>query len=39
MAGLQPKTFNGIPFDVQPTVMEVPRKSLAADYAGGRLPF
>jgi len=39
MAGLKPKSLEGIPFDVQPTVMDVPRKSIAADYAHGRLPY
>jgi len=39
-AGVTPvKSLIGIPFDVQPTVMDVPRKSIAADYAHGRLPY
>lgn len=30
--GLQPKTLNGIPFDVQPWPIEVPHVSLASNY-------
>lgn len=33
--GWKPKTLIGIPFDVQPMPVAVPRRSLAADYAGG----
>jgi hypothetical protein len=32
LAGLQPKTIAGIPFDVQPWPVEVPRRSIATDY-------
>jgi hypothetical protein len=35
--GLQPRTLAGIAFDVQPLPIEVPRRSIAADYARGRL--
>jgi hypothetical protein len=35
--GLKPRTLAGIAFDVQPMPIEVPRRSIAADYAGGRL--
>ena len=31
--GLQPKMIDGIPFDVQPWPVEVPRRSIAKDYA------
>ena len=31
--GLQPRTLAGITFDVQPMPVEVPRRSIAADYA------
>ena len=31
--GVQPRTENGIPFDIQPEPIEVPRVSIAADYA------
>lgn len=31
--GLQPRALDGIPFDVQPVPVEVPRRSIAADYA------
>jgi hypothetical protein len=31
--GLQPKGLEGIPFDVQPVPVEVPRRSIATDYA------
>jgi hypothetical protein len=31
--GLQPKGLDGIPFDVQPVPVEVPRRSIATDYA------
>ena len=31
--GLQPRTLDGIAFDVQPMPVMVPRKSIAADYA------
>lgn len=33
VAGLQPRSLAGIPFDVQPWPVEVPRRSIAADYA------
>lgn len=33
--GLQPRTLAGITFDVQPMPVEVPRRSIAADYARG----
>ncbi len=32
-AGLMPGSLNGISFDVQPTAVEVPRRSIASDYA------
>ena len=32
VAGLQPKTLDGIPFDVQPWPVEVPQRSIATDY-------
>ncbi len=31
--GYRPKSLDGIPFDVQPTPVIVPRKSIASDYA------
>ena len=34
--GLQPRTLAGISFDVQPMPVEVPRRSIAADYARSR---
>lgn len=33
MAGLVPRSLGGIPFDVQPTPVAVPKRSVAADYA------
>ncbi len=33
VAGLQPRSLEGIPFDVQPWPVEVPRRSIATDYA------
>ncbi len=33
VAGLQPRTLGGIPFDVQPWPVEVPKRSIATDYA------
>jgi hypothetical protein len=36
--GMQPRTLSGIPFDVQPLPIPVPRRSIAADYAR-RKPF
>lgn len=36
VVGMQPRMLNGIPFDVQPAPMPVPRRSLAADYARDR---
>jgi hypothetical protein len=33
--GLMPVTINGIPCDIQPIPVEVPRKSIAAAYAAG----
>lgn len=33
MAGLVPVSLNGISFDVQPTAVEVPKRSVAKDYA------
>lgn len=33
LAGLQPRSLGGIPFDVQPTPVHVPQRSIAADYA------
>jgi len=33
--GLQPRTLAGIAFDVQPIPVQVPRRSIAADYARG----
>jgi len=30
--GLKPKTLKGIPFDVQPVPVEVPKRSIGADY-------
>ncbi|MFV1965029.1 MAG: hypothetical protein ACC628_06370 [Pirellulaceae bacterium] len=35
--GLRPRTLAGIAFDVQPMPIKVPRRSIAADYARGRL--
>lgn len=32
LAGLQPRTIDGIPFDVQPWPVQVPRRSIATDY-------
>jgi hypothetical protein len=32
LAGLQPRAIDGIPFDVQPWPVEVPRRSIATDY-------
>jgi hypothetical protein len=32
-AGLVPRSLNGISFDVQPTPVEVPQRSIATDYA------
>ena len=37
LAGLQPKTLAGIPFDVQPRPVHVPRRSIAADYSRSKL--
>lgn len=28
------RTFDGTPFDIQPTVIDVPKRSIASDYAG-----
>jgi len=36
--GLQPKTLNGISFDIQPIPVLVPRRSIAADYARHKSP-
>jgi hypothetical protein len=36
LAGLMPRQLAGIPFDVQPTPVEVPRRSVAANYASPR---
>ncbi len=36
LAGIQPRTFEGIPFDVQPWPVEVPRRSIATDYVRSR---
>lgn len=33
--GLQPRTLDGIAFDIQPMPVEVPRRSIAADYVRG----
>jgi len=33
VAGVHPKHLLGIPFDVQPAVYEVPKKSISSDYA------
>jgi len=33
VAGLQPRTLDGIAFDVQPWPVEVPKRSVATDYA------
>jgi hypothetical protein len=33
-AHLQPKVLDGIPFDLYPVPIEVPRRSIATDYAG-----
>jgi hypothetical protein len=33
LAGLSPKSIAGIPLDIQPWPVEVPRRSIAADYA------
>ncbi|MCA9262768.1 MAG: hypothetical protein KDA60_02925 [Planctomycetales bacterium] len=35
-AGLMPRALGGIPFDIQPLPVEVPRRSIAADYATAR---
>ena len=35
-AGLQPRTLEGIPFDIQPKPIHVPRRSIASDYARNR---
>jgi hypothetical protein len=32
---VQPRTLNGIPFDVQPLPVHVPRRSIGTDYAAG----
>jgi hypothetical protein len=32
-AGIKPEALLGIPFDVHPTLIEVPRRALSADYA------
>jgi hypothetical protein len=32
VAGLQPRSLQGIPFDVQPWPVEVPKRSIATDY-------
>lgn len=32
-AGLVPRSLNGISFDIQPTAVEVPHRSIATDYA------
>jgi hypothetical protein len=32
-SSIQPATLIGIPFDVHPTLIEVPKRSLSADYA------
>ena len=32
-SGMRPKTFVGIPFDIQPLPVEVPQRSFACDYA------
>ena len=34
MAGVQPRAMAGITFDVQPMPVQVPRRSIATDYAG-----
>lgn len=34
--GLRPKSLAGVPFDIQPVPVEVPRRSIAADYARRR---
>jgi len=31
--GMKPRSLGGIPFDIQPTPVEVPQRSIAADYA------
>ena len=36
LVGLQPVTLAGIPFDVQPLPVEVPRYSVGSDYARGK---
>jgi hypothetical protein len=33
LLGLRPRTMAGVPFDIQPLPMKVPRRSLAMDYA------
>ena len=33
MQGFHPKSFVGIPFDIQPQAVKVPRRSISADYA------
>ena len=34
-AGMQPRTLDGIPFDIQPKPIHVPKRSIASDYARG----
>jgi hypothetical protein len=36
LAGLEPRSLNGIPFDVQPIPVAVPKRSIAADYVQSR---
>lgn len=36
--GLQPRKLNGIPFDIQPLPVKIPRKSVASDYAAANTP-
>jgi hypothetical protein len=36
LAGIQPRSLKGLPFDVQPLPVLVPRRSVAADYATTR---
>ena len=34
-AGMVPRTLNNIPFDIQPSPIEVPKRSIATDYVRG----
>lgn len=34
LGGTRYRTFDGTPFDIQPTVIDVPKRSISSDYAG-----